>query len=39
MEVLEAPIAGRDLEALTLQTHRAVGAALLAFDLDAERVA
>ncbi len=39
MQMLEAPIPGRDLEALALQTHRAVGAALLALDLDAERIA
>ena len=39
MDVLETPIPGRDLEALAVQTDRAVGAALLALDLDAERSA
>ena len=36
MDFIETPIAGRDLEALAIETHRAVGAALLALDLDAE---
>ncbi len=39
MDVLETTIPGRDLEALTVETHRAVGAALLALDLDAEGIA
>ena len=37
MDLIESPIPGRDLEALALETHRAVGTALLALDLDAER--
>jgi hypothetical protein len=36
MDFIETPIAGRDLQALAIKTHRAVGAALLALDLDAE---
>jgi hypothetical protein len=39
MDVLETAIPGRDLEALAIETHRAVGTALLALDLDAERIA
>src|SRR5665213_526368 len=37
MDLIETPIPGRDLEALAIQTDRAVGAALLALDLDTER--
>src|SRR6185437_10453386 len=37
VNLAQVPVAGRDLEALGLQAHRAVGAALAAFDLDAER--
>src|SRR6267142_7131517 len=37
MDLIETAIPGRDLEALTVKTHRAVGAALLALDLDTER--
>jgi hypothetical protein len=39
MDLLETAIPGGDLEALAVQTHRAVGTALLALDLDAERIA
>src|SRR5665213_791469 len=36
MDVIETAIAGWDLEALAVQTHRAVGTALLALGLDAK---
>src|SRR5258708_14306959 len=37
MDVIKTAIAGRDLEALAVETHRAIGTALLALDLDPER--
>src|SRR5260370_41639243 len=37
MDVIKTSMPGRDLEALAVETDGAVGAALLAFDLDAER--
>ena len=37
MDIIDAPIAGRDLEALAIETHRAVGTTLLSLHLDAER--
>src|SRR6185437_14408938 len=37
VNLAQVPTAGGDLEALTGKAHRAVGAALAAFDLDAER--
>src|SRR6185437_13732431 len=39
MQVREMSITGGDLEALTLEAYGAIGAALSAFDLDAERCA